>query len=78
MRVQQIVLWYFNQKYECYTYKTLVPCIKSTGIAEAPKFSLSLIQEDALKRYIKSSPIFGTKFIIIVNEEKVEEEQLLI
>ena len=49
--------------------------IKSIGIAEAPKFSLSLMQESASKG-IKSSLIFAMKFIIIMNEEEVEEEQL--
>ena len=40
-----------NHKYEYYTYQTLEPYIKSTGIAEAANFSLSLIQEGASKRY---------------------------
>ena len=51
MRVQQIFLWYCNHKYESYTYQTLEPYIRSIGIAEAPNFSLSLIQESASKRY---------------------------
>ena len=57
MRLQQIFLWYCNHKYECYTYQTLEPYINSTGIgigigiAEAPNFDLSLIQDGASKRY---------------------------
>ena len=51
--------------------------IKPICIAEAPNFSFSLIQE-VHPECIKSRIIFATKFIIIVNEEEVEEEQLLI
>ena len=51
MRVQRIFFWYCNHKYECYTYQTLEPYIKSIGIAEAPNFSLTLTQEGASKWY---------------------------
>ena len=46
-------------------------------IAEPLNFSVSLIQE-VHPEGIKSSVILATKFIIIVNEKEVEEEQLLI
>ena len=67
-----------NHKYECYTYQTLKPYIKSIAIAEAPNFNLSLIQEVAKKGTVKTSLIFTTKFISIWNEKEVAEEQLFI
>ena len=57
------------------------PCIKPTGIAEAPDFSLNLIQEGVSKRYSANRLIFHEIYhniAIIVIEEEVEEEQLLI
>ena len=51
MTVQQIFFWHCVNKYECYTYQTLEPCIKSIGNAETPNLSLSLIQEGASKRH---------------------------
>ena len=62
--------------------------ILSIPIAEAQNVSLSLIQEGASKRYkVQSricyevyhySELSATKFIMIVNEEEVEEEHFLI
>ena len=78
MRVQQIFLWYCNDKHKYYTYQTLEPSIESIAIAGAPNFSPCFIQEGASKRYKVKLHIRYEIFIIIMNEEEVEEEQLFI
>ena len=77
MRVQQIFLWNCNHKYEDYTYQTLERYIKSLALQKL-QILVSVWHKRVHQKGIKSSLIFTTKFISIVNEEEVEEEQLLI